>query len=228
MARAKVFLRYEADGSSEAAKVETWKEALRPYIRNHRMKEFKLCPEKSALLIIDMQRFFLVPDSHAYVPNATDTIQNVKALADAYREARLPVIYTYHAVLSREESGIMDRWWGDIQREGGEMAKIIPALSPKKSDIVIRKTRYSAFAGTELEKILRDRGVEQVVITGVLTHLCCDTTARAAFMRDFEVYFGIDCTATYNDDLHAGTLRALADGFAMPITCREVLKCLER
>jgi len=62
-----------------------------------------------------------------------------------------------------------------------------------------------------------------VVITGVMTHLCCESTARDAFMRDLEVFFVIDATATDQEDLHMGSLRALADGFAIMVTTKEVL-----
>ena len=80
--------------------------------------------------------------------------------------------------------------------------------------IVVEKHQYDAFHGTELEKLLRDRGVERVVVTGVATHLCCETTARSAFVRGFEVTFPVDGTATYDEQHHLATLLNLAHGFA--------------
>jgi len=62
-----------------------------------------------------------------------------------------------------------------------------------------------------------------VLITGVMTHLCCETTAREAFVRDFKVFFAIDGTATKSDDLHVASLKTLTDGFAIPVTTEEVL-----
>ena len=73
---------------------------------------------------------------------------------------------------------------------------------------------------------LQRKKVKQVVITGVLTHLCCETTARSAFMRGFEVFFTIDATATYNKDFHISTLLNLSHGFALPVLTQEVLHLL--
>ncbi len=76
--------------------------------------------------------------------------------------------------------------------------------------------------GTSLEQELRSRGVEQVVVTGVMTHLCCETTARTAFVRGFEVFFCVDGTATYTEAFQRASLLNLAHGFALPVLCEEI------
>jgi isochorismate hydrolase len=70
--------------------------------------------------------------------------------------------------------------------------------------------------------------VEQLVITGVTTHLCCESTARSAFMRGFAVFMAIDGTATLNRELHLASLRALAHGFAVPLLVSDLLAALAR
>jgi isochorismate hydrolase len=200
---------------------------LQPYLSASRTKTFRLDPMRSALLVIDMQEFFLDPGSHAYLPAANAIVGNVRKLLSAYRMKRLPVFFTYHAYAPGEDPGIMASWWGDVVVDGTPLARVIRQLNPLENEPVLRKTKYSALAGTGLEDELKRLGTGQLVITGILTHLCCETTARAAFMRGFEVYFVIDGTATQNEELHVGSLRALADGFAMPVTTREVLKCLK-
>jgi isochorismate hydrolase len=107
------------------------------------------------------------------------------------------------------------------------MSGISPALRVERGDAVVRKTRYDAFTGTDLEGVLRRRGVRSVLITGVMTHLCCETTAREAFVRDFKVFFVVDGTATQTEDLHVASLKTLTDGFAIPVTTRGVLEWLE-
>ena len=209
------------------AKAREWMGIIRPHVSSHRRQEFVYHPEKSALLIIDMQEYFLDTKSHAYLPAAAAVVGNIRDLLRSYRKLKLPVIFTYYALLPGEKAGIMERWWADVLREGDGFAGITPRLKPLENEPVLRKSRYSAFAGTDLEKILDNKNVEQLLITGVLTHLCCETTARAAFMRDFEVYFCIDGTATQCEELHVASLRTLSCGFAMPVTAKEVLGCLK-
>jgi len=86
-----------------------------------------------------------------------------------------------------------------------------------------RKEYYSAFFRTDLEDTLRRRGITRVVICGVMTHLCCETTARDAFMSGWEVAMVADGTATLNEELHLSSLRCLVHGFAMPALAEEVL-----
>ena len=87
---------------------------------------------------------------------------------------------------------------------------------------IIQKERYDAFWKTPLDVFLKNEGVEQVIISGVMTHLCCETTARSAFMRDYKVFFTIDGTATYTEELHMASLLNLAHGFAKTILCMEI------
>ena len=93
---------------------------------------------------------------------------------------------------------------------------------------VLRKSQYDAFYQTALENSLQKKGVSQVVITGVMTHLCCETTARSAFVRGFEVFFIVDGTATYNEDHHMATLRNLSHGFATLMLAEEVQEMLHK
>ena len=94
-------------------------------------------------------------------------------------------------------------------------------------DTVLQKKRYSAFYETDLEKILRAKGIQDLIISGVMTNLCCETTARDAFMRDYRVFFLIDGTATGKEDHHLATLKNLGYGFAYLITCEELIKNLK-
>ena len=193
--------------------------ALKKYIRH----PFPFQLSHSALLVIDMQRFFLDKKSHAYLGLARPIIPRIKKLIAFYRANRLPIIFTRHAIRSKSEVGLMGRWWRDTLFEHHPHARIIEELKPLKNELVIRKTRYSAFAGTSLAKALRKYRVKRLVITGVLTHLCCETTARDAFVRDFEVFFVTDGTATVNRDLHLSSLKTLSDGFAIPVTTQQIL-----
>lgn len=202
---------------------EEWKRQIQKYDHGHRLNEHPFSTRGTALLVIDMQRFFIDPRSHASFPAAEGIIEDIRDLVAGFRSRGLPVLFTRHALLNDEPTGMMGCWWGDVLREGDPFSVIDDRLEPWPGERIIRKTRYSAFVGTNLDELLRELDVSRLIITGVMTHLCCESTARDAFMRDHEVVFVIDATATDDEDLHIGSLRSLADGFAIMATTREVL-----
>lgn len=167
--------------------------------------------EKSALLILDMQEYFLRAESHAYVPSAMAILPGLQALVKAWMRRGLPVIYTRHINTAENAAG-MAGWWRELLSEENPLSAISPAFDTSTGEIIL-KSQYDAFYNTPLESRLRELMKTQVVICGVMTHLCCETTARAAFMRGFEVFFVVDGTATYNEGFHRASLLNLAHGF---------------
>ena len=199
------------------AKSRAMLEEAAPLMR--KVEEF--IPSRSALLILDMQRYFLEADSHAYIPSAKTIFPRLNALHAAYATLGLPIVWTRHLNTSAD-AGSMSRRWRDLIERENPLSEIYPDLDTS-SGIIIEKTQYDAFYETNLEAYLRKHDVEQVLISGVMTHLCCETTARSAFMRGFDVFFLVDATATYNEDFHRATLRNLAHGFATLVLCEDVL-----
>jgi len=181
-------------------------------------------PKSSALLILDMQSYFLEPASHAFIPSAPAIIPGLKALIESYYANDLAVIFTQH-LNSVQDAGSMGSWWRDLISIENPHSAIIPEFD-YSNRLVLRKNQYDAFYGTSLEEILHRKNVSQVLISGVMTHLCCETTARSAFMRGFEVFFTVDGTATYNQDHHQATLLNLAHGFATPVLTSEIQAAL--
>jgi isochorismate hydrolase len=204
------------------SKPDEWLNILE--ISHSREKKFKFKPENSALLVIDMQDFFLNKNSHAFIPSAKTIVPNINSLIEKYRRQSCPIIFTFHAYQTDEEPGIMDRWWGDVLRVNNPWSDIHSSIEYDKNDIKLRKNRYSAFINTNLDQMLSDNKINKLVITGVMTHLCCESTARDAFMRDYEVYFVVDATATDNEELHLSSLKTLTDGFVMPVKTKTILE----
>ncbi len=200
-------------------------EMLRKLEKRIKSQRINFIPEQSALLILDMQRFFLEKSSHAYIPSALSIIPKIKSLAHAFNEKNLPIILTRH-LNSKEDAKLMALWWKDIITEKDDLSEIIPELNLPNS-IVIKKTQYDGFYQTPLEDILREKGITQIVITGVMSHLCCETTARSAFVRGFTVFFPVDGTATYNEDFHWATFLNLSHGFVIPLLIEELQNHLE-
>ncbi|MFC1540391.1 cysteine hydrolase, partial [Gemmatimonadota bacterium] len=85
------------------------------------------------------------------------------------------------------------------------------------------KNTYDAFLDTPLQLVLEEKGIEQVLVTGVLTHMCCETTARSAFCRGFEVYVAVDAMASKSEEHHLGSLHSMADSVAVMMSTREIL-----
>jgi len=186
-----------------------------------RRNNFQYIPERSALLVLDMQTYFLESTSHAYIPSGRAIIPGIRDLILAFSIRRLPVIFTRHLNTS-QDVGLMATWWRDIITAENPKSEIIPELD-LSAGIVLEKSQYDAFYQSPLESILRNRAVSQVVISGVMTHLCCETTARCAFVRGFEVFFLVDGTATYNEQFHQASLLNLSHGFASLMLAKDIL-----
>jgi len=199
-------------------------EAARPYLSRHRSDAHRFSRERAALLVIDMQRYFLQGSSHAYLPEAEEIIGNVQEILAECRNSSMPVAFTRHAYSPSEDPGPMGRWWADVIRDGSEESLIDDRFAPRDSEKVMRKTTYSAFVGTDLEQWLHSRSISQILVTGVMTHLCCESTAREGFMRGFDIFLVVDGTASSDRELHLSSIRTLTDGFAMPVTTEEVLR----
>jgi nicotinamidase-related amidase len=204
--------------------IETSQEQLARLIRKPPPLEL----DKAALLIIDMQNQFCDPKGDLYLNGSRHIIKRIRRLAMLFRENKRPVIYTRHQhEPDGSDLGVMDLWWsGSHIYRNAWNSEIIEKLAPEEGDLVIVKNRYSAFHGTDLDDILRQNDVGQLVITGVMTNLCCETTARDAFMLDYLVYFCIDGTTTISDDMALGTMRNLAYGFAYIVIAAAILNQL--
>ena len=195
-------------------------EMLRDLGNLHKARPLDL--QKSALLVLDMQDYFLDSAAHAFIPSGGSIIPGIQKLVAAFTQSRRPVVFTRH-INTPEDAGTMSRWWRDVITDDNPLSRITDALDTSRG-LILQKSQYDAFYNTKLVKILRENFATQVVITGVMTHLCCETTARSAFVRGFDVFFTVDGTATYNEDFHRAALQNLAHGFATPVLLEEFVE----
>jgi isochorismate hydrolase len=197
-------------------------------IAPYNVHEMTLNVPAAALLVVDMQNAFIHPDGPIYLPAGAAIVDKVAALAHAFRAAGRPVLYTRHAEdPAGGNAGMMARWWENSSpREGTWEAAIFEGLAPQPGDVVIPKIRYNAFIATDLEQRLRQARVEDLVVTGVMANLCCESTARDAFMRDYRVFFAADGTAAPSLAFHRGTLLNLSYGFAHVLACDALVAML--
>ncbi|NHJ32089.1 MAG: isochorismatase family protein [Asgard group archaeon] len=202
-------------------KIIEWKEILSRFYSSKR--EFNFDLQKAALLIVDMQEFFLNPKSHAYLPAVEVIIEPIQKLQKKFSENNRPVIFTKYGLKTDTDSSIMDKWWGDSLKITDPLAKLDERFETKDA-IILKKSTYDCFKNTNLYDLLQENNCKQLIIAGVATHLCCETTARSAFCYDFEVFLPIDCLATYTEELHLNTLKAASHGFGIPVTSNELLE----
>jgi len=207
-----------------ASKALEWLEKIRPYNQH----EMRLNMTKSALLVIDMQRFFLDAGSPTFTCGGTAIIPTLKRLIGAFRSAGRPVVFTRHVHHPDDlDSGIMGWWWQGKCLEGSAESEIHPELAPMSNEKVVLKHRYSAFYNTDLETVLRCLKVEDLVVSGIMTNLCCESTARDAYCRDYRVFVPADGTGAIYEEMHLASLLNLAFGFAF-VTTGEALVAQSR
>ncbi|MFD9889372.1 isochorismatase family protein [Amycolatopsis sp. NPDC059027] len=161
-------------------------------------------PARAALLVHDMQRYFLAPYAGAPVPEVT---ANIAALIAACRERAIPVFYT--AQPGRQDApdrGLLTEFWGDgigaVIDADPRAADIVDELAPAEGDTVVAKWRYSAFQRSAFAEQLAARGRDQLLITGVYAHIGCQATAVEAFMRDVRPFLVADAVADFSRERH--------------------------
>ncbi len=183
-------------------------------------------PRRSALVVIDMQVAFLEPGAPAEVPMARTIVANINRLADTLRVAGGTVAWVlitftpsifdeWSAFFGRMFPGPAARQVVDQLTEGSSGHRLWPDLRTAPGDLVVKKNRFSAFLpqASDIEDRLRARGVDTVIIVGTLTNVCCESSARDALMRNFNVIMVGDGNATHTDALHNASLSGLALSF---------------
>jgi nicotinamidase-related amidase len=182
---------------------------------------------RPALLLIDMQE-------HFREGMAERLVRRLNPLAAACRAVGAPVIFTQHghpdSDLHDPSPSVLVNWWsaeGSI-RHGSPAWQLLPELHREPGDHVITSKRtYDAFQGTELQERLQRHGCDTVIIGGVMTNLCCETTARSAFTKNYQVLFLSDGTATASKAMHDASLLNLGYGFARIHTCAEAAQLVK-
>lgn len=184
--------------------------------------------KSSALIIVDMQNDFVRKGSPLEVPSALGTVPAQKALIQTFRNHNLPVVYT--KFISHPHYYLLWEWspqcqpptkccWKGHQRFYKDIGAtrdctgIIDELLPATEDVIIEKFGYGAFHETGLEKALHSFGVASLVITGTVTQICVEETAREAFHHGFRTTIVEDGVSSFAPDLHTATLKNFAMKF---------------
>jgi len=204
---------------------------------------FQVVANRSALLVVDMQNDFVRVDAPLEVPDARATVPVIARLVGWFRSHQRPIVYT--KFLAGPGRTLIWNWspqlappthccWSGFERTYPDIvgprdcAAVIDELAPEPDDLVVQKFGYGAFHRTNLADLLAARGVDTVLVTGTVTQICVDETARGAFEEGFQAVIISDAVSSYAPDLHAATLRNFALKFGRVESSDAVLSELER
>jgi ureidoacrylate peracid hydrolase len=193
--------------------------------------EKKVEPGHTALVVVDVQNDFCAPGGMmAREGHDLTMVQNMvprlTELIESARKAGVLVVYI-QSIYGRTGSPYLSEVWLEqaqrrrkgsyteyaVCEEGSWNFEFFGGIEPREDEIVVHKHRFSAFQGGDLDIVLRSRNIRTVVMTGVATNVCVETTAREAFVRDFHVVLVSDCSATYRQEDHDMTLRNIDNFF---------------
>jgi nicotinamidase-related amidase len=179
----------------------------------------------TALLVIDMQNDFLLADAPVRTPGGLELVPSIAALAGACRRARFPVVFTqemHRADLS--DFGIELAFEPPHCLEGTAGMELADGLDPAPDDVVIRrKRRYDAFLGTDLDLVLRSRGVENLLVAGVCTDICVIATVQHARNLDYRVFLLRDLVAATTPERQEAAIACMEHVFAFVGTAAQIL-----
>lgn len=200
----------------------------------------KVEPAHTALLVVDMMNAFCSPDGHAAkvgrnIAECQVVAARLPAFLDDARKAGVLVIFVRNVYSTEANFYLSDVWLDHAERKragrgsrepicepGSWSGEFFGDVQPQSNDPVVVKHRYSAFHNTDLETILRANGIRSIVLTGVVTNVCVETTAREGYVRDYYVVVPEDATGAYAADDKAASLRNIDRFFGTVTTIAEL------
>lgn len=185
-------------------------------------------PDRAALLVHDMQRYFVEPFP-AHQEPGTALLANTRELVHTCRDVGVPIAYTAQpGEMTDEQRGLLRDFWGPGMNTSPEHRGIVDDLAPDGNSVVFTKWRYSAFHGSGLLDHLRALGRDQLILCGVYAHVGVLMTAVEAFAHDIETFLVADAVADFSPDHHRMALEYAATRCSVVCTTEPVLGDLTR
>lgn len=195
----------------------------------------KVAPATTALIVVDMQNDYCHPQGtlsqRGYDTSSSEAIlPTLQTLIEAARASGVLIVFIQTLHTKATDSAVwLERsdHSANICRPGSFGADFF-GVSPQPSDIIVNKHRYSGFIGTRLDQVLRSHRIETLIMTGVATNVCVESTARDGFMLDYHIVFTSDGTATSRPEAHESTLENIRRHFGVVVTAQEVIAAWTR
>jgi ureidoacrylate peracid hydrolase len=202
----------------------------------------KVRPQHCAVLVVDMQNDFCAEGGAMHREGRDLTlvksmVPQLAQLITAARAAKVPLVWIRNVYNTGPNWYLSETWLEQAERRRNGAYLSIPVcepnawngdfyeVKPEPAEVVVTKHRYGAFESTDLDLVLRSKGIRTVIMTGVATNVCVETTARQAFLRDYYVVFSNDCTATYSQPAHDMTLENIDAFFGQVASAAEITAC---
>ena len=200
---------------------------------------FPLRAETSALVVVDMQNDFVRVGAPLEVPDARETIDVHLELLEWFRRRKRPVVFT--RFIAGPTPTLMWKWspviapptcccWPGFMRAYGDIegkrdcVAVIDELAPRPEEAQVDKYGYNAFHRTRLTDLLHASGVDTVVITGTVSQICVEDTARGAFHEGFQAAVISDAVSSYAPELQRASLQTLAMKYGRVVTAEEAIR----
>lgn len=191
---------------------------------------------RTALLVVDMQKHWVDPDGRSYVETAAGIVPNINRMASALRQKGGVVVWVTVSFAAQGRAA-WAMYFENLETAtearsdltpGNEMHNLWPELDVQEQDLRVEKDRFSAFiaGASNLESALRSRSVDTVLVAGVATNICCESTARDAMMLDFRTVMIDDANAARTDDDHLAGLRTFSQVFGAVLSTDEIMQRL--
>jgi len=199
-----------------------------------------LDPKTTALVVIDMQDTFCAPGAPAEVAISRAIVEPINNLTRRLRPMGVRVVWVLHANTQRGGQSDWEIYFDNVVAADVRLRtmeslnpgrqRVYSGLEQGNDDLTVIKNRYSALAhgASGLERILRNFGIDTVLIAGTKTNVCCESTARDAMMLDFKVVMLSDCCAALSDDEHRATLETIIQQFGDVRTADETVALLQK
>lgn len=192
-------------------------------------------PEKTALIIIDVQNDFchengLNAKFHGNISDSQEIIPKIDTLINEARKLGIKIVFvqtvhTEHTVSKSLKKQRKLNGFRDIVKKGGWGADFYKLL-PQEQDVILEKHQYSAFFGTSLDMILKNSDIKSLLLTGVATNVCVDTTARDGFMLDYNITVVKDACASSSKEMHSFAIENIDKWFGQSLDVQDVLNYL--
>jgi ureidoacrylate peracid hydrolase len=202
----------------------------------------KVRPEHCAILLVDVQNDFAAEGGAMHregrdLSMAQAMVPRLERFVEAARAAGVRCVWIRNVYNTGPNWYLSEVWLEQCKRrrngayidypvcEAGQWNGDFYRIRPNPDEVIVTKHRYGAFESSDLDLTLRSQGIRTVIMTGIATNVCVETTARQAFLRDYYVVFTSDCTATYSQAQHEAALFNIDQFFGQVVTSEEVMAC---
>jgi ureidoacrylate peracid hydrolase len=197
-----------------------------------RKQELIIDPKKTALLIIDMQEAFLNNSSPLKINGANRIVPVINRLIEKCRSVGIPIIFTriYHDTASKLYRELFPAHFDvngrPVLTRDSQWFHITSRLDVRATDTIIDKERYSAFYRTPLRTLLESKGIDTIIVCGLASNVCCESTIRDAFSHDIRSIFVTDANITLNKNMHKSTLTNVKLAFGYVTSSKRLMSHL--